>query len=124
MGAQAAAKELGIVVDDLVIEAATDSSAAKSHASQRGTGRVRHMEVRHLWLQQAVAEGKFKLVKVLGTANPADVLTKYKGLNEFTELLGKVNVAVVVAGHGRGGGERGGLWDRLGDGVLWADADE
>ena len=42
------------LLDDLGIEvkvqANTDSSAAKSIASRRGAGRVRHIEVRELWV--------------------------------------------------------------------------
>ena len=127
LGIQAAAKELGVVVDDMVIEAATDSSAAKSYASRRGAGRVRHIEVRRLWLQQAVAEGRFRLVKVLGVENPADVLTKYKSFGEFRTLLAGVNVEVVGKPRGPGGSGDGGAaaedgWLRLRNGGNWADA--
>ena len=73
LGMQTAAKELGITVEDLSVEMATDSSGAKSFASRRGSGRIRHIEVKWLWLQQAVA------AKVAGSLNPADILTKYKG---------------------------------------------
>ena len=83
LGLQAAAKELGVVAEDAAVQASTDSSAAKSYASRRGSGRVRHVEVKQLWLQQAVAEGRFKLSKVLGTENPADIMTKYKSLPEM-----------------------------------------
>ena len=38
LGAQAVAKELGVDIDDLTVELATDSSAAKSFASRRGFG--------------------------------------------------------------------------------------
>ena len=47
---QTAAKELGIEVGDLSVEIATDSSGAKSFASRRGSGRIRHVEVTWLWL--------------------------------------------------------------------------
>ena len=127
LGLQAAAKELGIEVGDMVIEAATDSSAAKSYASRRGAGRVRHIEVRLLWLQQAVADGRFRLQKVLGTENPADTLTKYKSLSEIRSLLSRVNVDVVKKHLERGREEHGDPsaevgWMRLSKGVRWADA--
>ena len=51
---QTAAKELGIEVGDLSVEIATDSSGAKSFASRRGSGRIRHVEVMWLWLHQAL----------------------------------------------------------------------
>ena len=55
----------------------SDSSAAKSLGSRRGTGRIRHLETRWLWLQLEVAKGNIKLEKVAGEDNPADLLTKY-----------------------------------------------
>ena len=53
LGMRTVAKELGIDVEDMVVEMATDSSGAKSFASRRGAGRIRHIEVKWLWLQQA-----------------------------------------------------------------------
>ena len=129
LGLQAAAKELGIVAEDMVLIASTDSSAAKSYASRRGAGRIRHVEVKQLWLQQAVAEGRVRLHKVLGTENPADVLTKYKGLRDYQKLLSGVNVEVVGRSAGNGGvpqkeaAEEIG-WLRLERGVRWAEACE
>lgn len=129
LGLKAAAKELGIVVEEVEVQIATDSSAAKSYASRRGAGRVRHVDVKQLWLQQAVAEGKFKLQKIDGTQNPADVLTKYRSLSESQALLAKVCVEVVETprwGNG-GAGENGdppGGWLRLGMGERWADEEE
>ena len=79
LGMQTAAKELGIVVEDLVVEVATDSSGAKSFASRRGSGRIRHIEVKWLWLQSEVAKGRFRMRKVAGTENPADVVTEIQG---------------------------------------------
>ena len=106
LGTQVAAKELGIAVDDITVEVATDSSSAKSFASRRGSGRIRHVDVKWLWLQQAVANGRFKLKKVLGTMNPADVCTKYLPLREVKEKLGGVNVELKEAVGRRGIGDR------------------
>ena len=99
LGLQAAARELGIGTEGEAIEAATDSSAAKSYASQRGAGRIRHVEVKQLWLQQVVAAGRVKLIKVLGTDNPADALTKYHNRATLQRLLGAIGVEVVGKGR-------------------------
>ena len=48
----------------LSVELATDSGGAKSFASRRGSGCIRHIEVEWLWLQQAVADGRFRMTKV------------------------------------------------------------
>lgn len=53
-----------------------DASAAQGMATRQGIGRVRHLDVRFLWLQQTVKSGDLRLSKVWGHVNPADALTK------------------------------------------------
>ena len=96
LGLQSAAKELGVKVDDVEVQMNTDSSAAKSFASRRGSGRVRHIETKWLWLQQAVAEGRFRMRKIKGSSNPADVCTKYLTRREAAERLRAVNIDIEV----------------------------
>ena len=55
----------------------TDASAAKGIANRKGLGKVRHLEVHLLWIQQHVRTKAFKLSKVPGKENPADLLTKH-----------------------------------------------
>ena len=54
-----------------------DSSAAIGICRRSGIGRVRHLAVGQLWVQERLREGTFTLYKVLGTANPADLFTKH-----------------------------------------------
>ena len=39
-------------------------------------GKVRHIEVNQLWIQDKVAKGEIELVKIPGNENLADALTK------------------------------------------------
>ena len=56
----------------------TDSTAGKSMASRYGTSRkTRHVQLRHLFVQELVTSGMITIRKVLGTLNNADILTKY-----------------------------------------------
>ena len=120
LGLQAAAKELGIVVGDVEVRVSTDSSAAKSYASRRGAGRVRHVEVKQLWLQQAVAEGRFKLLKVDGAQNPADTLTKYRGLPDYQQLLARSAWRWLgLLGGGLGQRREMGIPPKRLDGYVW-----
>ena len=64
-----------------------DSSAAKSMASRVGLGRVRHMEVKLLWLQEAVRKKRLEVGKVRGDLNPADWLTKPHSLPKVKEAM-------------------------------------
>ena len=55
----------------------TDSTAAKGIASRRGLGKVRHIEVNQLWVQEKVANGDIELNNVGTGENLADSLTKH-----------------------------------------------
>ena len=72
---------------DCKIRLLVDSSAAKSIASRTGLGKLRHLEIKFLWLQECVRRGKVVMSKVRGDLNPADVLTKPKSLEDMRSLL-------------------------------------
>ena len=84
LGIQALAADLGWAVR---IRLCVDSSAAKAMASRSGVGRVRHMEVRFLRLQDVVMRKRLELKKICGKKNPADVLTKPLSHSVVRELL-------------------------------------
>jgi hypothetical protein len=54
----------------------TDSSSAKAVAMRRGLGRMKHLDVRYLWLQDAFRAEMFSLDSVSSEKNIADALTK------------------------------------------------
>ena len=59
------------------IHAYVDASAAMGIACRRGLGKVRHIELDQLWLQDQVARGRVRVFKVPGEENLADSLTKH-----------------------------------------------
>ena len=90
LGMQSIAKDLGIDVD---LDVLTDATAAIGICRRRGLGRIRHLAVADLWVQDRVAGGDFKLSKIKGTENPADCLTKYldhRTLMKHVETMGLV----------------------------------
>ena len=58
------------------MEVCADSSAAIGICRRTGIGKIRHLATGQLWVQERVRQGDFILSKVLGTSNPADILTK------------------------------------------------
>ena len=48
------------------LELLTDASAAKGMAGRIGAGKVRHIEVSQLWLQDKVSRGELRVRKVGG----------------------------------------------------------
>ena len=65
--------DLGKIVK---IKMHVDANAAKGMVERQGLQKVRHLEVDHLWLQEQQARRMLPLSKVLGTENPADLMTK------------------------------------------------
>ena len=54
----------------------TDSSAALAVCHRKGNGKLRHVRIGHLWVQEAAEEGRIYYDKIKGEINPADLLTK------------------------------------------------
>ena len=48
---------------------------------------MRHLAIRDLWLQKEIREGRLETIKVLGTQNPADFMTKALSLGDITKRL-------------------------------------
>ena len=65
----------------------TDSTASKGICARQGLGKVRHLDVQDLWIQQRIRNGDFELYKIPGERNPGDLFTKLvsavKGLNSY-----------------------------------------
>ena len=88
------AKELGYGNLSGILRLGTDSSAAKSFVCRRGLGRMRHLQLRDLWLQKEVLEGKVVVEKISGDDNPADLMTKILGKNEIGYRLIGMNLEI------------------------------
>ena len=73
---QSYGRDLGI---ELAVRIATDSSACKGICGRTGIGKLKHLDVQLLWLQDAVRREHVSLVKVRGDKNPADLMTKHLG---------------------------------------------
>ena len=72
----------------------TDSSAAKSFVSRTGRGKMKHLEIRDLWLQREVGLGRVFVYSVEGPRNPADLMTKYLKRWEIEVRLGLLGIKV------------------------------
>ena len=70
---------------DVVVR--TDSSSGLAVCSRRGLGRLRHVQTRHLWVQQRVHHGDLRLKKEPGDRIVSDALTKLLDEKRMTKLL-------------------------------------
>ena len=53
-----------------------DASAALAIAKRRGAGKLRHIHISSLWIQEKINVRDLEMSKVLGTENPAYMMTK------------------------------------------------
>ena len=74
LGIQALVEDLGFSKS---LNVATDAAAAIGICRRRGLGKIRHLATADLWVQDRIKKGDFKLVRVPGISNPADILTKH-----------------------------------------------
>ena len=59
--------------------------------ARKGAGKLRHVRVGMLWIQERAETGELRYKKVRGTTNPADALTKSlsaSDLKRYVEMLG------------------------------------
>ena len=70
----------------------SDSSAARAIVAKRGVGRLKHLAVKDLWLQDELRAGRI-IVRQVGTAsNVADLFTKVFALARHSVLLDMVGL--------------------------------
>ena len=74
IGIQQLALELGIPLE---VKIYTDASAVVGIVHRVGSGRLKHVSVQELWLQQHVGEGRIQVKKIGRERNLADYLTKH-----------------------------------------------
>ena len=79
---------------DLAIEVRirvhTDSSACKGICGRSGLGKIKHLDVQLLWLQDAVRRDRVEMVKIRGDRNPADLMTKHLGSQPISMNLARL----------------------------------
>ena len=79
--------DVGVIVR---VRIHTDSTACKGICNRRGIGKIRHMAVPLLWLQDRVGKGDVALVKVAGCENPSDLMTKHLAGPDMRKCLYKL----------------------------------
>ena len=68
-----------------------DSSAAIGVAHRKGNGKLRHVKVCLLWIQEKVEEGEVDIKKIDGEQNPADLLTKNVNAAKIERYMTTIN---------------------------------
>ena len=76
---------------DIKVRIHTDSVAAKAISNRRGLGKVRHVDVKFLWVQQRTLNGDIEVLKADGETNIADIGTKHLDKKRLEMLLNRAS---------------------------------
>ena len=96
LGLKSMLEDFGVKV---TIRVNIDASAAKGMASRRGLGKVRHIAVNQLWIQDRIARGDLTIEKVNGKENIADILTKHVNAEDIRVHLHRTGQAITQGRH-------------------------
>ena len=74
LGLMSLARDLGVTASGRLH---TDANAALGIIQREGLGKLRHLNVQYLWIQDRIRGGELQACKVPGRNNPADLMTKH-----------------------------------------------
>ena len=84
---------------DAKVRLMTDATTGKAIASRRGLGKVRHIEVSNLWVQEKVKDGDIEIIKIKNDFTPADILTKYLAEMPMMQCLESLSARFLDGRH-------------------------
>ena len=84
IGLMALGRDLGAYFE---VKVHTDANATLGIVQRLGVGKLRHLNVQYLWIQERVRSGDVNIAKVPGFDNPADLLTKHVTAEELERHL-------------------------------------
>ena len=71
-----------------------DSSAALGVVNRKGNGKLRHIRVGQLWIQQTAEDEVLSYKKVDGKQNPADLCTKNLTQSAIDQAIAKIEMEI------------------------------
>ena len=84
---------------EVAIKVNTDASSAKGIANRKGLGKVRHIAVNQLWIQDRISRGDLTISKVNGKENISDILTKHVNAEDIRVHLHKTGQTIAQGRH-------------------------
>ena len=76
----------------------SDSSAGRAIALQIGSGKVRHLQIKDLWVQERIRQGDLSLDRVATLDNRSDLGTKYLDRGRIDRLMAMSNLRPLTKG--------------------------
>ena len=81
------AEDWGVKMEGRIL---TDSSAALAVVRRKGNGKLRHIRVGTMWVQEKEESGELMFSKVKGEKNPADLMTKGLGVKVIDAQMERI----------------------------------
>ena len=78
----------------------SDANAGIGIASRQGCGRLKHLEVKWLWVLEKVSKKALRLRRHPTETNIADLATKYLTKHRMEMLLAASNLVLIKEGEG------------------------
>lgn len=79
---------------DIKLTGYIDSTSAAQLAQRTGVGRLKHLDIRLLWIQDLTEDGTLKVHRVHTDENTADLFTKHLGVRVFSKHVEKIGIRV------------------------------
>ena len=99
MGVLSMAKDWG---EDMKGRVFADSSAALAISNRKGSGKLRHINIGLLWIQEKEAKEDVQFEKVDGKMNPADLMTKNLGRERSEQHANRLGQRIADGRAGQG----------------------
>ena len=76
-----------------------DSSATLAIVHRKGLGKIRHLDVQYLWMQDCIRQNQILVEKVKGQENMADILTKYVSSDLMAKHIKSMGIVIPQGRH-------------------------
>jgi len=94
IGARVMCEELGFQYD---LKIYGDSSAARGTLARQGSGKIKHLETKQLWLQERIQQEELDYIKIPRAINLADAFTHHWTGPDSNEHFRKMNVKTLTS---------------------------
>ena len=90
---RAIATDMGLELK-IKVKLKTDASATVGVLNRQGQGKLRHVAVNELWLQDNVKSGEVQVIKIPGKDNLADMFTKAVHAERIHQLMNRMGMNI------------------------------
>ena len=80
----------------------TDATVCRQFVHRKGVGRMKHLETRHMWLQEKLEKNAYSMKKIPRDVNPSDMMTHAPTAAELQKFLPMIGIYERACADGAG----------------------